>query len=74
VLDAPGSREYHILFTFPDRTSLRAWLDSEERLGGWPGRVSCSKLTDLVVMPVVTWVLRRWLAPRHDQQSLAGEL
>jgi antibiotic biosynthesis monooxygenase (ABM) superfamily enzyme len=24
VLDAPGSGEYHILFTFADRTSLRA--------------------------------------------------
>src|SRR5829696_2718242 len=31
VLDAPGSREYHILFSFADRRSLRAWLDSEER-------------------------------------------
>ena len=31
VLDAPGSREYHILFTFADRRSLQAWLDSEER-------------------------------------------
>jgi antibiotic biosynthesis monooxygenase (ABM) superfamily enzyme len=31
VLDAPGSREYHILFSFTDRRSLRAWLDSEER-------------------------------------------
>jgi antibiotic biosynthesis monooxygenase (ABM) superfamily enzyme len=31
VLDAPGSREYHILFNFADRGSLRAWLDSEER-------------------------------------------
>jgi uncharacterized protein len=31
VLDAPGSREYHILFTFADRNSLRAWLDSQER-------------------------------------------
>jgi hypothetical protein len=31
VLDAPGSREYHILFTFADRRSLRAWLDSAER-------------------------------------------
>jgi antibiotic biosynthesis monooxygenase (ABM) superfamily enzyme len=31
VLDAPGSREYHILFTFADRRSLRAWLDSDER-------------------------------------------
>jgi antibiotic biosynthesis monooxygenase (ABM) superfamily enzyme len=39
VLDAPGSREYHILFTFADRTSLRAWLDSEERRR-WLARVS----------------------------------
>ena len=31
VLDVPGSREYHILFSFADRKSLRAWLDSEER-------------------------------------------
>jgi uncharacterized protein len=31
VLDAPGSREYHILFSFADRKSLRAWLDSAER-------------------------------------------
>jgi len=31
VLDDPGSREYHILFSFTDRRSLRAWLDSEER-------------------------------------------
>ena len=38
VLDAPGSREYHILFTFADRRSLRAWLDSAERRR-WLGRV-----------------------------------
>jgi antibiotic biosynthesis monooxygenase (ABM) superfamily enzyme len=38
VLDVPGSREYHILFTFADRTSLRAWLDSEERRR-WLARV-----------------------------------
>lgn len=38
VLDAPGSREYHILFTFADRKSLRAWLDSEERRR-WLARV-----------------------------------
>ena len=31
VLDAPGSREYHVLFSFADRKSLRAWLDSDER-------------------------------------------
>jgi uncharacterized protein len=31
VLDAPGSREYHILFSFADRRSLQAWLDSDER-------------------------------------------
>jgi antibiotic biosynthesis monooxygenase (ABM) superfamily enzyme len=31
VLDAPGSREYHILFSFADRRSLRAWLESAER-------------------------------------------
>ena len=38
VLDAPGSREYHILFSFADRQSLRAWLDSAERRR-WLGRV-----------------------------------
>ena len=38
VLDAPGSREYHILFTFADRNSLRAWLDSQERRR-WLARV-----------------------------------
>ena len=31
VLGAPGSREYHILFSFADRRSLRAWLESAER-------------------------------------------
>jgi antibiotic biosynthesis monooxygenase (ABM) superfamily enzyme len=31
VLDAPGSREYHILFSFADRKSLQAWLASDER-------------------------------------------
>jgi uncharacterized protein len=31
VLDDPGNREYHILFSFTDRRSLRAWLDSAER-------------------------------------------
>jgi antibiotic biosynthesis monooxygenase (ABM) superfamily enzyme len=38
VLDAPGSREYHILFSFADRKSLRAWLDSDERRR-WLARV-----------------------------------
>jgi uncharacterized protein len=38
VLDAPGSREYHILFTFADRNSLRTWLDSQERRR-WLARV-----------------------------------
>jgi antibiotic biosynthesis monooxygenase (ABM) superfamily enzyme len=38
VLDAPGSREYHILFSFADRRSLRTWLDSEERRR-WLARV-----------------------------------
>jgi uncharacterized protein len=38
VLDAPASREYHILFTFADRKSLRDWLDSEERRR-WLARV-----------------------------------
>ena len=37
VLDAPGSCECHLLFTFTDRKSMRAWLDSEERRDGWPG-------------------------------------
>jgi antibiotic biosynthesis monooxygenase (ABM) superfamily enzyme len=31
VLGAPGSREYHILFSFADRRSLRVWLESAER-------------------------------------------
>jgi uncharacterized protein len=38
VLRAPGSREYHILFSFADRKSLRAWLDSAERRR-WLARV-----------------------------------
>jgi uncharacterized protein len=38
VLDAPGSREYHILFSFADRRSLRAWLESAER-HRWLARV-----------------------------------
>ena len=38
VLDAPGSRERHILFSFADPTSLRAWLDSKERRR-WLARV-----------------------------------
>jgi antibiotic biosynthesis monooxygenase (ABM) superfamily enzyme len=38
VLDAPDSRDYHILFTFADRKSLRAWLDSDERRQ-WLARV-----------------------------------
>ena len=38
VLDAPGSREYHILFSFADRKSLRVWLDSAERRR-WLARV-----------------------------------
>jgi uncharacterized protein len=38
MLDASGSREYHILFTFAARRSLRSWLDSEERRR-WPARV-----------------------------------
>jgi uncharacterized protein len=38
VLDDPDSREYHILFSFTDRTSLRAWLDSAERRR-WLARV-----------------------------------
>jgi antibiotic biosynthesis monooxygenase (ABM) superfamily enzyme len=38
VLDAPDSRDYHILFTFADRKSLRAWLDSDERRR-WLARV-----------------------------------
>jgi antibiotic biosynthesis monooxygenase (ABM) superfamily enzyme len=38
VLDAPGSREYHILFSFADPKSLRAWLDSDERRR-WLARV-----------------------------------
>jgi uncharacterized protein len=38
VLDAPGSRERHILFSFDDPKSLRAWLDSDERRR-WLARV-----------------------------------
>jgi antibiotic biosynthesis monooxygenase (ABM) superfamily enzyme len=38
VLDAPGSRERHILFSFADRKSLQAWLDSAER-HHWLARV-----------------------------------
>ena len=148
VLDAPGSREYHILFTFADRRSLRAWLDSDERRR-WLVRVGelleadrgLQQLTGLetwfklpgsnvptmtppprwkmwlvslvavyplvlafqvlvvprmarlplplralvfplvlltlmtfVVMPMVTWALRRWLGPRHDQEPVEGGL
>jgi antibiotic biosynthesis monooxygenase (ABM) superfamily enzyme len=38
VLGAPGSREYHILFSFADRRSLRTWLESAER-HRWLARV-----------------------------------
>jgi antibiotic biosynthesis monooxygenase (ABM) superfamily enzyme len=38
VLDAQGSREYHILFSFADPRSLRAWLESQERRR-WLARV-----------------------------------
>jgi uncharacterized protein len=38
VLDAPDNREYPILFSFADRRSLRAWLDSEQRRR-WLARV-----------------------------------
>ena len=38
VLAAPGSRDYHILFTFAGHKSMRAWLDSEERRR-WLARV-----------------------------------
>jgi uncharacterized protein len=148
VLDAPGSREYHILFTFADRKSMQAWLDSDERRG-WLARVGelieadrgLQQLTGLetwfklpgsnvptmkppprwkmwlvsiiavyplvlafqvlvvpkmvglplplralafplvlltlmtfVVMPVVTRLLRRWLAPRQDAKPPESEL
>jgi uncharacterized protein len=148
VLDAPGSREYHILFSFADPRSLRAWLDSDERRR-WLARVGelleadrgLQQLTGLetwfklpganvptmtppprwkmwlvsliavyplvlafqalvvprmarlslplralvfplvlltlmtfVVMPMVTWALRRWLGPRHDQEPVEGGL
>lgn len=33
VLNVPGSSEYHVLYTFVDRLSLEAWLDSNERAG-----------------------------------------
>jgi uncharacterized protein len=39
VLDDPDSREYHILFSFTDRTRLRDWLDSTERRR-WLARVA----------------------------------
>src|SRR5215207_10556742 len=58
VLDAPGSREYHILFSFADRKSLRAWLDSDERRRwlargrgadrGRPGAAAADRPGDLV--------------------------
>ncbi|HTE68735.1 MAG TPA: antibiotic biosynthesis monooxygenase [Actinomycetes bacterium] len=38
VLDAPGSRDYHILFTFTDRKRMQNWLDSDERQR-WLARV-----------------------------------
>jgi uncharacterized protein len=38
VLDDPSGREYHVLFSFADRKSLRAWLDSDERRR-WLARV-----------------------------------
>jgi antibiotic biosynthesis monooxygenase (ABM) superfamily enzyme len=38
VLDDPDSREYHVLFSFADRRSLREWLDSDERRW-WLARV-----------------------------------
>src|SRR5829696_1864082 len=38
VLDDPSDREYHVLFSFADRRSLRAWLDSDERRR-WLARV-----------------------------------
>lgn len=31
VLNVPGSREYHVLYIFADRTNLERWLDSTER-------------------------------------------
>jgi uncharacterized protein len=31
VLDDPGSREYHVLFSFADQRTLQAWLESAER-------------------------------------------
>ena len=38
VLDDPSDREYHVLFSFADRKSLGAWLDSDERRR-WLARV-----------------------------------
>lgn len=38
VLDAPASRDYHILFTFTDRKRMQDWLDSDERQQ-WLARV-----------------------------------
>jgi antibiotic biosynthesis monooxygenase (ABM) superfamily enzyme len=148
VLDAPDSRDYHILFTFADRNSMQAWLDSDERQK-WLARVGelieadrgLQQLTGLetwfklpgsnvptmtppprwkmwlvsivavyplvlafqvlvvprmaglplplralmfplvlltlmtfAVMPVVTRLLRRWLAPRQDDKPLQDKL
>jgi hypothetical protein len=37
VLNAPGSREYHILFSFADRRSLRAGCIPRSADAGWLG-------------------------------------
>ena len=148
VLDAPSSRDYHILFTFADRKSMQAWLDSDERqrwlarvgelietdrglqqltgletwfklpgsnvptmtppprwkmwlvsivavyplvlafqalvvprMGGLPLPIKALAfplvlltLMTFAVMPVVTRLLRRWLAPRQDAKPHESEL
>ena len=37
VLDAPGSREYYILFTFADRKACGPGSTPRSAGGGWPG-------------------------------------
>jgi uncharacterized protein len=38
VLRVPGSGDYHVLYTFTDRSTLNAWLDSGER-ARWMAKV-----------------------------------
>jgi antibiotic biosynthesis monooxygenase (ABM) superfamily enzyme len=57
VLDVPGSREYHVLYTFADRASLAAWLDSDERRR-WLARVR--ELTEAERGPQAVTGLETW--------------